>query len=390
MTTDTIASIELFPLRIPRDTPYLGPLEEGNRPNDRGYVIRPGNRTIYSIHDQTLLVKVTTAGGLVGWGECFGVIAPQVVQAILVELCIPFVIGRSPHDVERIYEDLYDSQRVRGYFGGYAVDAIAGLDMALWDLRGKLLGQPVWQLLGGRRHARIPVYVSGLPGKTVADRAALARQWLDRGFSAFKFAGAVADAGEVAEMQAVRAAVGPGPKILVDLHWRYTALEAIRLIDQLCVHGLYVAEAPVAPEDMEGQSQVAASVKTLVAIGEELRTVYEYRPRFVQRCMNVIQPEIAHTGVTGMRRICDLAQVFHCLVMPHATINVGIAQAASLHVAATLDNLALQEYQHSIFDRNLAFLHTDMACAAGYFTLPTGPGLGVEPREELLEFVIEK
>jgi len=124
---ELIESVELFPLRIPRDVPYLGPLEEGNRPNAKGYIIRPGNRTVYSIHDQTLLVKVTTAGGAVGWGECFGVVAPQVAQAILQEIFIPFVIGRNPHDVERIYEDLYDSQRVRGYFGGYALDAIAGL-----------------------------------------------------------------------------------------------------------------------------------------------------------------------------------------------------------------------------------------------------------------------
>ena len=85
-----------------------------------------------------------------------------------------------------------------------------------------------------------------------------------------------------------------------------------------------------------------------------------------------------------------MAQAFHCLVMPHATINVGIVQVASLHVAATLGNLAMQEYQHSIFDRNLSFLHTDMSCAAGYFSLPTGPGLGVEPRAELFHYVIQK
>ena len=92
-----------------RTASYLGPLEDSNRPNAKGYIIRPGNRTIYSIHDQTLLVKVTASNGAVGWGECFGVVAPQVVQTILKEIFIPFVIGRTPHDAERIYEDLYDS-----------------------------------------------------------------------------------------------------------------------------------------------------------------------------------------------------------------------------------------------------------------------------------------
>ncbi len=383
-----IDSIQLYPLRIPRDVPYLGPLEEGRRPNARGYIVRPGNRTVYPVHDQTLLVRVEASDGTVGWGECFGVVAPQVAQTILEELLIPFVIGRNPHDVERIYEDLYDLQRVRGHFGGYALDAIAGLDIALWDLRGKLLGQPVWQLLGGLRQERLPVYVSGLPGASSVERAALARSWTDRGFSALKFAAAVADQGEVAEMKAIRQTVGDGPRILVDLHWRYTALEAIQLIDRLCEFDLHLAEAPVAPEDMDGQAQVARAVRTQIGLGEEWRTVFEYLPRLQARCMNVIQPEIAHTGITGFRRICELAQAFHCRVMPHATINLGIAQAASLHVAATAANFAMHEYQHSIFDRNKQFIRSAMECQAGYFSLPQGAGLGTEPTEEALSYAI--
>ncbi len=384
----TVTAIELFPLRIPRDEPYLGPLEESNRPNEKGYIVRPGNRTVYPVFDQTLLVKVVASDGTVGWGECFGVVAPQIAKTVLEELLIPFVIGRSPHDVERIYEDLYDLQRVRGHFGGYALDAIAGLDMALWDMRGKLLNQPVWQLLGGKRHERLPVYVSGLPGGTKEERAALGKRWIDRGFSALKFAAVVADEGEVAEIEAIRREVGPAPKILADLHWRYTALEAVQLIERLCEFDLYLAEAPVAPEDLAGQAQVARSVKTRIGLGEEWRTVHEYLPRFQARCMDVIQPEMAHMGITGFRRICELAQAFHCQVMPHATINIGIAQAASLHVAATLANFAMHEYQHTIFDRNRQYIRSTMDCQDGYFSLPEGTGLGAEPTEEVLSFVI--
>ena len=386
----TVTAVELFPLRIPRDEPYLGPLEEANRPNEKGYIVRPGNRTVYPVFDQTLLVKVVASDGTVGWGECFGVVAPQIAQTVLQELLIPFVIGRSPHDVERIYEDLYDLQRVRGHFGGYALDAIAGLDMALWDLRGKLLNQPVWQLLGGLRHERLPVYVSGLPGGTKEERAVLGKRWIDRGFSALKFAAVVADEGEVAEIEAIRREVGPAPKILADLHWRYTALEAVQLIERLSEFDLFLAEAPVAPEDLAGQAQVARSVKTRIGLGEEWRTVHEYLPRLQARCMDVIQPEMAHTGITGFRRICELAQAFHCQVMPHATINIGIAQAASLHVAATLANFAMHEYQHTIFDRNKQYIRSTMDCRDGYFSLPEGTGLGAEPTEEVLSFVINE
>jgi galactonate dehydratase len=129
-------------------------------------------------------------------------------------------------------------------------------------------------------------------------------------------------------------------------------------------------------------------VGTSVGIGEELRTVYEYRPRFTARCMNVIQPEMGRTGITSFWHICQLAQAFHGKVMPHASIGVGLFQAASLQVSAALPNLEMHEYQHSIFDKNLRYLTGDMACAAGYFSLPSGPGLGVEPRDEVFEHVI--
>ncbi|MEX1018971.1 MAG: mandelate racemase/muconate lactonizing enzyme family protein, partial [Litorilinea sp.] len=357
--SERIVSIEVFPLKIPRDVPYLGPLEPGVTASERGYFVRPANRTVYSIHDHSVLIKLTTASGAVGWGESFGVVSPGTVASILQDLAEPFVVGRDPHNGLAITEDIYNGMRVRGFFGGFYVDALAGVDMALWDLRGKLTGLPVCKLLGAQRHTRLPVYVSGLPEATRAGRAELAAEWMAKGFSAVKFAAAVAHDGELAEMEALRAAIGPDPKILCDFHWQYTDQEAIKLITQLEEYDLFVAEAPVQSEDMEGQAAVARAVKTPVAIGEELRTVYEYRPRFINRCMSIIQPEMAHMGITFFWQVCQMAQAFHCRVMPHATIGVGIAQSASLHVSAALSNFSMHEYQHSIFDRNLNFVESD-------------------------------
>lgn len=130
---DSVTRIETFPLQIPRDEPYLGSLEAGTSANSRGTFVRPGNRTLYSIHDHSVLIKMMTRSGLVGWGECFGVVAPEIVSTIVESLCEPMVIGRNPHEVVAIFDDLYDSLRVRGYFGGFWLDAIAGIDMALWD-----------------------------------------------------------------------------------------------------------------------------------------------------------------------------------------------------------------------------------------------------------------
>jgi galactonate dehydratase len=329
-------------------------------------------------------VKVTTDSGAVGWGECVAVVAPHTVTTIVDELLGPLVVGRDPHDVVAIYEDHYDAMRVRGFFGGFYHDAIAAIDIALWDVRGKLTELPLSKLLGAQRTDKLPVYVSGLPGATRDVRAALGKSWIEKGFTAVKFAAAVSDEGEEAEMIAVREAVGLQTQILVDLHWRFTAPEAIKLISRIEPYDVALVEAPVAPEDIDGLAQVAHAIKASVATGEEYRTVYEYRPRFLARCMDVIQPEMGRTGVTSFMKICAMAEGFHCRVMPHASIGIGVYQAASLHASAALNNFAMHEYQHSITEKNKVYVDGNLTCEAGYFHLPAGPGLGVTPNESAL------
>ena len=157
----------------------------------------------------------------------------EAVVAIVDDVLGPQVAGRDPRDAVVIQEDLYDLMRVRGHFGGFYVDAIAGVDIALWDLFGKLVGQPVAKLLGGHRRDSIPAYVSGLPGATLADKVTLARDFAARGFDAFKYAAAVSFDGIEEEMRALREALGPEAKLMVDLHWKFTAGEAIALIERL-------------------------------------------------------------------------------------------------------------------------------------------------------------
>jgi galactonate dehydratase len=280
--------------------------------------------------------------------------------------------------------------RVRGFFGGYYVDALAGLDIALWDAAARTAGLPLARMLGGIRQREIPAYVSGLPCPTLPERVELARAWHARGFGAVKFAAAVSEQGEAAEMAALRSALGPAARIMVDLHWRYTAHEAIALIDRLHAHDLHFAEAPCQPEDIDGLAQVAAHARCPIAAGEEWRTAFEYRPRFAARCMSVIQPEMGHTGVTEFMKIARLAEAFHCRIVPHASIGIGVFQAASLHASAALPNVPMHEYQHSVFDRNLAWISGDMACAEGRFRLPAGDGIGVAPVPELFRHAVHR
>jgi L-alanine-DL-glutamate epimerase-like enolase superfamily enzyme len=386
--SDRIESVTAHVVTVPREVPYLGPLREGEHVNRRGYIVRHGNRTLYPTVDRSVVLRIVTEQGLTGWGETYGIVAPEAVRAIIDDVVAPVLEGRDPSAPAVIHEDLYDLMRVRGFFGGFYLDALAAVDIALWDLLGRRLGVPVSTLLGGRRHERIAAYVSGLPRATLDQRVEFAREWQGRGFRAFKFAAAVADDGVEAEMAALREGLAAPAEIAVDLHWRHTAPEAIRLIRRLEPHRLMFAEAPCTPEDVAGAAAVARGVGVPVALGEELRTPHEWQPRFAARAMGIGQPEMGRTGITNFARIGALCQANTVAVMPHATIGVGLFMAASLQASSTLQRLPWHEYQHSIFDPNLRLTRATgtrhMACEAGFYTLPDGPGLGVEPSDAML------
>lgn len=384
--TSPVASVEVFTLTRQRETPYLGALRPGETVNPNGYVVRRGNRTVYPVFDRSVLVRIVTRDGIVGWGETYGIVAPGAVAAIINDLLAGFVVGRTATDPGAVYDDLYDMMRVRGYGGGFYVDALAAIDIALWDIAGREAGAPVAALLGGGI-ATIPAYVSGLPERTRAARAELARCWQGRGFDAFKFATPVADDGPAAEMESLRAALGPDARIAADMHWNQTADEALALIAAMAPHDPWFAEAPVWTEDIAGLEAVSKGTDVPIAVGEEWRTAWDMRHR-IERCrIAIVQPEMGHTGITGFVRIGRLAAEHGIEVIPHATIGAGIFLAASLQAASTLPTLAGHEFQHSIFEPNRELLRGDMDCREGRYRLPDGPGLGVEPSEEALRLL---
>lgn len=388
---DAVANVETFIITLERDSPYLGPLGPGESVNEKGYIVRRGNRTIYPTTDRSVLVRITTRDGRVGYGETYGICAPRAVCEIINDLLAPVIIGRYPFEAEAVWDDLYDLMRVRGFSGGFYLDAIAAIDIGLWDLMGKLLDQPLFILLGGKRRKQIPAYVSGLPKNTLNDRVSLAKHWVEKGFSAIKFAAVVSHEGVCAEMRALREALGNDTQIMVDLHWKYDAAEAIDLIRRLEEYDPAFVEAPVKPEDIDGLSKVARSTRVPVAAGEEWRSVYDALPRFKRQAVAIIQPEMAHTGVTQFKRILTLAQAHHLSVVPHATIGVGVFLAASLHASAAAPKILAHEYQHSIFDRMAPLMEGDFTCQEGFYEVAGGPGLGVEPRKEIwdnAEFVV--
>ena len=380
---EKVAGIEVYCVTLEQKVPYLGPLRDRETINEQGYFVRAGNRTVYTRKNRSIIVRIFTDAGIEGWGETYGLITPQATAAIINDLLQGFVIGRNPFDVENIYEDLYDLMRVRGYTGGYYHDALAAIDIALWDLKGKLVKQPLAYLLGGIRHQQIPAYVSGLPEATLDQRVELALAWQDRGFKAFKFALPVADQGPVVEMKALRNKLGEGAQIACDMHWNRTRAEAVSLALEMSPYRPWFLEAPVMSEDVEGLRWVAQNTPCPIAVGEEWRTVFDAKLRIDQEACQIVQPEMGHTGVTQFMRIARYAQAHHLSVMPHATIGAGIFLAASLQASATLQNVVCHEYQHSIFNDFLHFTNGGMKCESGFYHLPSGHGIGVEPTQEM-------
>lgn len=381
LNQDRVAGIEVFTVDLSQEKLYLGSLREGEEVNESGYFVRKGNRTVYPRKNRSLVVRITTKDGVEGWGETYGLVAPQATAAIITDLLVGFVVGRDPFAAEAIHDELYDLMRVRGYTGGFYLDALAAIDIALWDIAGKIAGKSVAELLGGRTHERITAYVSGLPEDSLGKRCELAKSWQERGYDSFKFALPVADEGAATELRALRQTLGEDARIACDLHWAFDADGAITLANELADDHPWFLEAPVPPEDLDALRAVADNSNQVIAVGEEWRTVYDARLRINRGACHIVQPEMGHTGITEFMRIGRFAEDFGIEIIPHATIGSGIFLAASLQASSTLGDVTSHEFQHSVFEPFRHFTGDVLECTEGQYAIPTGTGICVEPSE---------
>lgn len=378
----SISKVEVMPLRIKRDEAYLGSLPASADPG--AYFLRPPYRALYSAYFETAFVKLTTDDGLIGWGEALAPVAPETVGVIVEQLLAPALVGRDPLDGNVLWNVMYDLMRERGYYGGFMLDAISACDTALWDLRGKRLSQPVYQLLGGAYRDSVPCYVSGLPRPTAEERVELALSFVDKGFSAFKLAAGHGLRADAHSVKALRDALGDEATLLLDAHWVYDLDDAVRLGKRLEELDVGFFEAPINPEDIESHAQLACAIAIPVAIGETERTRYQFRPWLMQKAADILQPDVGRAGISEVAKIASMAEAFNVRMAPHLSVGLGICIAATLHVAAAIPNLYLLEYQPPVFEVANMLLTEPLICAKGRYELPRGAGLGVELDEKRL------
>jgi D-galactarolactone cycloisomerase len=341
------------------------------------------------------LVMVGTDDGLVGYGECYG--PPEPIKALIDSLYTPTIlIGADPLDNEVLWERMYNRMRDYGQ-KGLAVAAISGIDIALWDLKGKVTGLPVCTLLGGCFRDRVRAYATGLYFTRVDDLpAALAEEaagYVAQGFRAVKMKVGLGLAADSANARAVRAAIGPDTTLMADANHAYDPKEAIRLGRVLEAHDVYWFEEPVPPEDIGGYVEVKAALDLAIAGGEAEFTRYGFRELLNRRAVDIVQPDTCSAGgLTECKRIMALALANGIHYMPHVW-GSAVGLAANLHLAATVpDNPPSHQPTPLLFEfdrtENLFRDHlssTPIEQRDGYLAIPNGPGLGIEIDQRVVE-----
>lgn len=376
-----ISHVECFPLRITPQQAYLGgSAQEG----DTDYYYRPEYRCVYSRKMETCLVRITTDDGHVGWGEALAPVVPQVIAELITHLFAPLLKGQSPFSSAVLNSRMYDAMRDRGHITGYHIDALAAVDIALWDLKGNILNQPVYQLLGGAYRDSIPCYVSGLPEPDLDARCALAKRWQEKGFTAVKLALGYGVKEDINNVRAIRETLGEEADIFLDAHWNYSVAQAAELANALHPLGLGFLEAPLLPEDIAGHRELRAKSPVPVALGETERTRYQFKPFIEQRAADILQPDVGRTGISELMHIAALAETWNLQVAPHLSVGLGPCIAASIHVAAAIPNLFMLEYQPPVFAIANQLLNTPLVCEQGHYQLPHAAGLGIDINEDRL------
>jgi D-galactarolactone cycloisomerase len=331
---------------------------------------------IYSRRFETAIVRVELASGEVGWGESQAPVAPEVACAVVNHILGPILegteFGGSVAAIEELWWKMYSAMRVRGQTGGFMLDGIAGVDLALWDLAGKLAGLPVSALIGRKRES-IPAYLSGLPGGDARN----VRGWVDEGFTRVKIFHDSTLEKLLENCGVVQELLPTGGRFAVDALWRLTAQSALKLAPELESRSVLWLEAPLAPESAREHGELAAAIRTPVAIGESYRTLFELIPFMDAHAMRIVQPDLGRTGITEGLRIARAAEALGLEVIPHISIALGPQIAAAIHFAASIPNCPLLEYNPNVLSVANTRLSEPIALDGAAYKVPDGPGLGV-------------
>ncbi|GEL77748.1 galactonate dehydratase [Tenuibacillus multivorans] len=357
--------------------------------------------TTYVVPPRWLFLKIETDEGITGWGEPVIEGRAETVQAAVHELedCL---IGKNPLHIEDHWNVMYRSGFYRG--GPILMSAIAGIDQALWDIKGKYYDAPVYELMGGACRDSIKVY-SWIGGDRPTDVGKAAKKVVEKGFQAIKMNGTeelqYIDTYDkidqvIERVAAVRDAVGPNVGIGIDFHGRVHKPMAKILAKELEPYRLMFIEEPVLPENNEALREIASLTAIPIATGERMYSRWDFKSLLEDGYVDIIQPDLSHAGgITEVKKIASMAEAYDVGLAPHCPLG-PIALAACLQVDATSHNAFIQEQSLGIhYNKGNDLLdyiedRTVFAYENGHVGLPKAPGLGISINEECVKKMAER
>jgi L-alanine-DL-glutamate epimerase-like enolase superfamily enzyme len=344
-----------------------------------------------------LIIRIVTDEGIEGIGEVDS--SPEVARAVITAPrshsltggLRDLLLGEDPLEIERLWEKMYRGAIFLGR-RGVAIHALSGIDIALWDIKGKLLGKPVSELIGGRQRDRVRAYASMLMPNTPSEVREVVTEMRERGFTAVKLGWGPlgqSPANDIALAAAACEAGGGGMAIMIDAGFAYGAdpALAIPVARELESLGVYWLEEPFQPDELDAYAALADVVELRIAAGEQDATLWSFRDLIERGRIDVVQPDVTRCGgITEILKIIGVAESAGVQPVLHAWKS-GIIKAASLHVNAVIGGSEVfQEYcvRETVINRDLT--HEAFALDAnGYVAVPTAPGLGVTLNNEIVD-----
>ena len=333
-----------------------------------------------------VIVEIETDEGVTGAGEALARLGASASKSLVDDPIGPALLGADPLNIEGLWRRLFNLMRFRGHTRGYFMEALSGVDIALWDLAGKVAGVPIHRLLYGCGRTELPVYASSIFWDAPPAMAAVAEELAARGFDAIKVKVGQGVEKDAECLKVIRRAVGPGVQLTVDANGAYGLSDAIRLAREMERLDVRWFEEPVPADDLAGYAGLAARTDIPVAAGEAEFSAYGVK-ELLTHGVRVIQPDVGRAGgITESRRIAALAEAFHVPYAPHTGASSAVCMAASLQLAAAVPNFLV--YEHMVGENPLArVLLTEPLPEPknGVITVPQGPGLGISLDRKALE-----
>jgi len=328
---------------------------------------------------RALVVKVTTDDGLVGFGESLVRVSPKATKYLVEEMIAPQIIGEDPIDVAAIWWKMFSVMRTRGHTKGTFLEAISGVDVAIWDIIGKSFNMPIYKVLNGFGRKELPVYGSSVFIGNIKDMEDQAKKFLEKGYSTIKIKLGMGTQKDVEAIKAIRKYVGESVRLMVDCNSIYDAGTAIELGRKLEKYDIYWMEEPVPPYDLEGYQLVRNNQPLRIASGEGEYGVYGFRDLLETNSLSVVQPDLGRVGgYTEGMRVAALIYSKNLKIAPHTGMCSALNIVASMHYAAAVPNLFMFEFmdlEHPLIEM---FTTPIPRPENGIIKMPDKPGIGLE------------